>query len=266
MITLPHLETDLTQACQLSCASCNHLVVPYRSLKGGPPATTPKQVESDLRHFTRVAHTQRWGALGGEPLLHHQIVDILHVVQDSGVADKMEVWSNGLLLPKMRPEFWRAFDILVVSVYPGKHTDQSLDWIRKKCEDERVELVLKDERHHPNWTQLLETTPTDPAATASKFARCFFRHFSRVLNYGYFFTCCCGPHMPRLLQGQPFGTDGIPVEGLTEERLIEYLTRKKPLGACAICAGREAPGAVSVPWQEIREPQRWLEVSSGRAE
>lgn len=263
MIAIEHLEIDLTQACQLSCVHCNHSVPMWRALKGGPWSTTSEIVEHDLAHLGKVLHARKWGALGGEPLMNAKITEILHVVRRSGIADQMEVWTNGLMLPRMKPEFWKAFDILVFSIYPDKHTDDSLDWIRNKCAIEGVELVEKDERHYPNWTQLLETVPTDPATTKEKFAKCFFRHFSRVVNYGYFFTCCCGPHMPMLLQGQPFGTDGIAVENITEEALLGYLRREEPLGACTICAGRNVPGAVAVPWREEKDPEKWKQLSAG---
>lgn len=261
MIQLAHLETDITQACQLSCVGCNHSVPLWRVQKGGPWAADPVQVYTDLAHFTKVAHADTWGALGGEPLLHSRLVEILHIVRDSGVADRIEVWSNGIAIPKMRADFWRSFDILVLSIYEGRHNETSLDWIRKKCEDEHVTLVEKDERLHPNFRTMLEVEPTNAQATREKFQGCFFRMFSRVLNYGHFFTCCCAPHLPMLVMGKPFGTDGIPVKDLTEELLSAYLTRTEPLDACTICAGRDT--AKPITWHEVKNPDRWLAASRG---
>jgi cyclic pyranopterin phosphate synthase len=261
MIYLPHLETDITQACQLSCVGCNHSVPLWRVHKGGAWSADPVQVYHDLSSFARVAHADVWGALGGEPLLHPKLIEILHIVRDSGVSNKMEVWTNGLTLTKQRPEFWKAFDILVLSIYQGKHTVNSLDWIRKRCQDAGVELVEKDETVRPNFRTMLEVEPTDPIATIEKFNGCFFRMFSRVLNYGFFFTCCCAPHLPMLVMGKEFGTDGIPVKDLTEDRLLDYLNRTEPLGACTICAGRDT--AKPIPWHEIKDPTRWLNASRG---
>lgn len=260
MIRIPHLETDITQACQLSCVGCNHSVPLWRA--HGPWFATPEQVRSDLNHLSTIVHADRWGALGGEPLLHHKLVELLTIARASGVADTYEVWTNGLMLRRQKPEFWQAFDILVLSAYPGKITDAEIDWISKKCQDEGVVLEVKDERRFPNFRTMLEPEPTAPAPTAAKFAGCFFRHFSRVANYGFFFTCCCAPHLPMLVQGRQFGDDGVRIAGLTEEGLLAYLQRSDPLGACAICAGRDT--AVSIPWSEIRDPQRWLAASAGR--
>jgi GTP 3',8-cyclase len=262
VIRLPHLETDITQACQLSCVACNHHVPLYRA--AGPRQTTAAQVERDLGHLATIMHADLWGALGGEPLLHRGLVDILGVVRASGIADRLEVWTNGLLLRRQGPEFWRAFDILVLSVYEGKLTDDDLLWIRARCADENVVLDLKDERSWHNFRTLFEPEATNEEGTRVKFHACSFRTYSRVANEGWFFTCCCAPHMPVLLQGRPFGTDGVKIEGLTKEGLRLYLEREEPLSVCSICAGRAT--ALPIPWHEERDPVRWLAESGRRGE
>lgn len=260
MITLPHLETDITQACQLSCVACNHAVPLWRA--HGPWAAKREQVERDLSTLARFAHTPTWGALGGEPLLHHGLVDILKTVRDTGIADRTSVWTNGLLLPRQKPEFWRAFDELVVSIYPGKHDAASLDWIAKKCEDEGVRYVPRDERANPNFMTFLEPVPTGPAVTQAKYTGCAFRRGNNyAASYGFFFMCCCGPHLPMLVQGRAFGDDGVRIEGLTEDGLAAYIGQVEPLGACTHCAGRDT--AKRIPWSEQRDPVIWLKTSAG---
>lgn len=262
MITIPHLETDITTACNLSCVCCNHLVVPYRQL-GKVWKSSPQQVKKDLSHLSTILHANTWGALGGEPTLHPQLLEILQIVRDSHIANKMEVWTNGMFLRKMIDRFWsgRLFDILVVSRYEDKLSDEDVEWIRQQCAEYKIELVIKDERNWHNFRTNLEPIPTDYETTKSKFLGCFFRSFSRVVNNGYFYTCCCIPHMPQLLQGREEGADGIKVEGLTENELREYLERTEPLGACTICAGRDT--AKPVIWQEDRKLDSWLEKSKG---
>lgn len=259
MIQISHLETDITQACQLSCVGCNHSVPLWR--EHGIWSAEPKQVEKDLNHLATLLHAEKWGALGGEPLLHAKLVDLLKIARDSNVADITEVWTNGMLLRRQGPEFWKSFDHLVVSIYPGKLTDDDLDWIQKKCQDSNVVYSPRDERLNPNFMTMLESEPTSYDVTKSKYASCFFRHFSRCANYGFFHTCCCGPHIPFLIQNKPYGTDGIKIEGLTEERLRAYLDQTEPLGACYICAGRDT--AQPLVWREERNPVIWLKASAG---
>lgn len=262
MITLPNLDCDVTSNCQLSCTDCNRMVVPYRAA-GEVPSTTPEQVGRDIEHFGKIARTKRWAALGGEPTLHRQLVDILGVVRASGVAGDIAVWSNGMRLRRMGADFWRAFDVLVVSVYPGKLTDADVEWIVAKCDDEGIELQVKDQRAYNNWTRILEPAPTDDAYTQRKYEACWFKTYCYALNYGYLFRCCPSPHIPQLLQGREYGADGVPIEGLTEAGLRAFMTRPNFMESCRICAGRQTESAVSVPWGEVKEPAAWLRASAG---
>jgi molybdenum cofactor biosynthesis enzyme MoaA len=135
VIEFENLDCDVTSNCNLSCVECNRMVVPYRHSADGPPSTTPEQVALDLEHFGKIARTKRWAALGGEPLLHRDLVPILEAVRASGAAGEIAVWTNGMRLMRMGADFWRSFDLLVVSAYPGKHTEGGLVWIREKCAD-----------------------------------------------------------------------------------------------------------------------------------
>lgn len=263
MIHLSHLETNCTIACQNGCASCNHFS-PYQKKDFARSYITAAQLEHDLSHLGKVAHVAGYAMIGGEPLLHPHLVDLLTVARDSGIADRLEVWTNGQLLRRAKPDFWRAFDLLVVSVYPGKLTDEDIDWIRAKAADEGLQCDLKDERRFPNFTQLLETVPTGQRETAQKYAACWFRTYSRVLDNGYFYRCCTSPFIPKLLLGLPEGADGIAVEGVTEEALLRFLSQPEAPASCSVCAGRNTPGAVPVTWREESNPEAWLAASSGR--
>lgn len=221
----------------------------------------PEDVERDLSHFVKVATADAYAMIGGEPTMNPRLTEILWVARRSGVAPILEVWTHGQSLKRMASAFWGSFDRLVVSVYPGKHDDESIAWIEAKCSDEGRELVLKDERRYPNFSRLLEPRPTDEAATLAKWRSCFFRGFSRVLDRGFFWTCCTSPHLSTRILGLPLNVDGIPVEGLTEGALRAFLESPTPLKSCAICCGRNTASSIPVAWSEERNPREWLRAS-----
>lgn len=221
----------------------------------------PEQVRKDLGHLATLLTADVWGALGGEPTLHPKLVEILGIVRASGIAPRLEVWTNGIALPKMKDDFWQSFDVLVHSIYPGKQTEEELAWIQRRCQEVGVEYSPRDERNNHNFKTLLEPWRTNEADTKAKFAGCFFRHFSRNASYGYLFTCCCAPHLPALVQGREFGEDGVKIEGLTEAGLAAYLGREEPLGACYDCAGRDT--AQNIEWSEEKNPKMWVLKSAG---
>lgn len=277
MLKIAHLETDITVACQLSCCACNHLVVPWRA-SGNVWYVDPAQVRRDLTHLASFVHADRWGALGGEPLLHPHIADILQVARESGIADKIELWSNGIAAHKFDTDhpLWKSFDIFVLSLYdsrkafyapllsadPNRPEDAAgVKLIRERCDRAGIQLEIKNERVWHNFRTNLEAVPTGPAETKKKYNGCFFRQFSRVANNGFFYMCCCSPHQPKLFQGREEGTDGVSISGLTEEGLLSYLSRTEPLGCCTICAGRDT--AVPIEWSEEKEIEKWTRKSKG---
>lgn len=266
MIYLPHLETNISIACQLRCVSCNHFVAlqadQFKSLM------MPIEVlKRDLSIFSKVCHVEAYAMIGGEPTLHPKITELLQVARDSGVADELQVWTNGIGLLSRLPEghqFWQSFDRLVLSRYPGKLSNEEVSQIANVCGRSGVQIRLMDEAKSPNWTRLLESTPADDQYSQLKYSQCWFKTYCRVLDWGYFGRCCTSPFIPKLLQGREFGSDMLRVdEGLTEEQLRAYLDAPRFMESCRICAGRETPSAVRVVWSEEREPEKWLEMSQG---
>lgn len=264
MITLPHLETNVTAACQNRCVACNHFV-PLEVSRFKASMIAPEDLARDLQNFGRVAHVHGYALIGGEPLMHPEIVALMRVAEESGIADRVELWTNGQALDDMARDFWDVLDVLVLSVYPGKLDDADIERIDERCREAGAELIVKDERQTPNFSRLLEPMPTSRAVTEEKFRRCFFKGYSRVLDRGYLFLCCTSPFIPRLLLGEPFGTDGLRVdEHLTERALHEFLSRSEPLRSCGICAGRDGRGD-PMEWREVRDPDEWVQTSAGAA-
>jgi cyclic pyranopterin phosphate synthase len=266
MIHLPHLETNVTAACQNRCVACNHFV-PMQVAQFKLSMISQQQMKRDLEIFARFVHVSAYGMLGGEPTLHPELPELIYIAEMSGIADKIELWTNGQTLHQQRPAFWKVMrgKTIVMSVYPGKMTDEHIASLVELCTLEGVELHVKDERRYPNFTQLLKDKDSGPAETQATYNACWFKTFSRVLDNGYFYRCCTSPYIPKLLQGRPEGSDGLRVdESLTEAAIQSFLDQPTAMASCTICAGRNTPSAFPIPWSEIKDPAAWLKASSGR--
>src|ERR1700722_2740755 len=103
VIQAPQLELNVVEHCNLSCRSCSHLspVMPKRRIETG-------SLEHDLTVLGRYYHATWLKLVGGEPLLHPNVADLADEIRRSGVADGIYLTTNGVLLPRMGPEFWRA--------------------------------------------------------------------------------------------------------------------------------------------------------------
>ena len=247
MITLAHLETNITTACQNACVSCNHFV-PIQ--KAG--SISPDQIKRDLTRFAKVAHTPRYALIGGEPLLHKKLLEIAGIAHASGIADELEVWTNGIKLAAQPDEFWQAFDRVVLTVYPNRSID--VDAIRRAADRNGTALEVKDGPLF--FTRLLDRHEAHELQAARRYQSCWYRTFTHVLDNGYFYRCCTSPYIPKLLLGLPEGTDGLSLEGITEEKLRAFLAEGGPMQSCYHCAGHNAE---HIQWREDR--RNWLEES-----
>lgn len=243
---LPHLETNITVACQNKCVSCNHFV-PLQK----PQHAKPAQIERDLAALGRVAHADAFGLLGGEPLLHPNIIDILDIAKRSKIADSIEVWTNGMLLDEMSPAFWHLTDKIVVSVYPGKLQD---DWHTMAQEKAKLYNTAIEVKANEPFTYLLNGKDAQ-----EKYDTCWYRTFTHVVDNGFFYRCCTSPFIPKLLLNRFEGTDGLNLNGITEDKLIKFMDRKEAMKSCEVCAGHRAGRH---EWKEAPKRSEWLELST----
>lgn len=248
MITLEHVETNVTLACQNVCVGCNHFVPMQPGIMADPA-----QIERDLYHLGKIAHVTRWAAIGGEPTLNRRLPDILKIARDSGTVDLVEVWTNGIRLPVMPAEFWAVVDEIDLTLYPGKPVD--IEYIQRKCQE--TGTVLRIKRAEADFTHLLYERHASDTAASAIYRGCWYRTYCRVLDDGYFYRCCTSPFIPPLILELPKGTDGLRVEGASEQELREYLDQAETPASCYRCASNGGP---HIGWRETTRAD-WLSES-----
>ena len=101
MIRVQQLEANIVRHCNNRCVACSHA-------SAFQPAwtMTPEMLLRDLIALSPCIHANQFKLLGGEPTLHPDICEMLAVSHAAGIADEINVTTNGRLLPKMPPEFW----------------------------------------------------------------------------------------------------------------------------------------------------------------
>jgi GTP 3',8-cyclase len=256
VITIEHVETNLTVACQNRCIACNHLVA-IQSHDFKSTMAAPAVFARDLANLGRIARVAVWAAIGGEPLLHPDLVEFLRIAKASSAVGKVEIRTNGQALLEAPRAVWALTDRLIVTPYPGKLEPGTLEAIADRCRLLGLELEI----HKADFMRLLE-----PAVSAEKAARkyraCWFRTFCRVLDRGFFYRCCTAPFIPKLVLGLPEGTDGLRIDEATSEAdLAAYLEEDATPASCAVCCGMGTESTRPLAWREISDPGAWLEAS-----
>jgi hypothetical protein len=128
--------------------------------------------------------------MGGEPLLHNNIIDFLTIGRKYFPKAALEIWTNGILLPKQTEEFWetcRAKNIRInISKYPIKIDREQ---INKLAKEYNVKFVYPDNKNDLLWinTKLNKNGSQD---IGKNFRSCGISNDCIHLCNGKLYTCC----------------------------------------------------------------------------
>ena len=83
-------EINVVDHCNFSCRSCRHLSPVCK-----PSCVDPQQVYEEFSNLSQFYRSRTLKVLGGEPLLHPNIDDVLSALRDSQISDSLIVSTNG---------------------------------------------------------------------------------------------------------------------------------------------------------------------------
>lgn len=239
----PAVEYSLTEHCNLACLHCNHASPLF-----------PKKLaaldsyQRDVERLTEVLHADELRLVGGEPLLHPQLLDFLRVGRAAGIADKVVVYTNGIVLHRAPVELWELIDELWLSVYPGVERALSVEALGIIAADHGV--ALRPYAVDQFSLTLLNTPIDDPALVGQVFRRCKLAHdwSCHAFYEGRYYKCAQAPwHRDRqAMLGRTDDNreaDGVALHGQPDvrEALERYLASDTPLAACNQCLGTSGP-------------------------
>jgi organic radical activating enzyme len=230
------LEAHVVDHCNLTCAECCSLSPHLPQWE-----VDPAHLADDLARAREVVAPHVFKLVGGEPLLHPRVVELVEIVRASRIAPRISLTTNGLLLPRTPDALWDAIDAFTISVYPRPALGaDAIAAIEQRAVRFDVELNWK---HQNEFVLMNRATPSQDVATdAALFRDCWIRERCHMVREGRFYTCTRSPHFHSYYRGErDFTGDGVALVGdELRDRLLAYLTRSEPLAACAHCYGGSA--------------------------
>lgn len=245
MIQLGHCDIGICEHCTHRCVSCSHLS-PLMS-KWNMPLDMLERDMMALKPFVEF-HTVQ--LVGGEPTLHPEIVEALRIAKRVRLGRTVSVITNGFLLDRMKEEFWQELEYLQISIYPGKECHVEL-----AVEKSRQYGFGVGERKFDEFYKQFKPVPDDGAES---FRLCHWRKDCFTIHRGHFHLCPQSTFFPKTLLALPESIDGLPLEGVTEEKLTAFMERTTPFEACRICCANEIQSA---PWAEAKRDV-WMKEST----
>lgn len=246
MINLPHLDVNITTVCNFRCSSCSH-ASPFSD----PYWMRVETMVRDLAMLKPFVHFEQLCLVGGEPTLHPDLLAFMVVGKESGIADKLCVVTNGSKLESMAMEFWEELEVLRLSIY-GRLKPEIAEYANKMSMAFDFDLQAWE---YPEFFKQLKAVPDDGVES---FKTCEWRKDCYTVHEGHFYLCPQSVFFPKRFLGHA-SKDGLPLEGLTEEKLDAYLNRTEPFEACRICCAGEKK---AFPWQESKSKTEWVKDST----
>lgn len=188
-IFISNLDIDITQNCTMSCTECTKLVPAFKGTE--QKEISPETLFNDLSNLAQAA-TFQWGQLlGGEPMLHSDVLECIKAVRNSKISEKILITTNGTLFEKFTDEIIDSIDMVRMSVYPGKIPLKLIEDFEKRLKSRGKFL---DQWHQNNFIPVFSKDPVK----SIDLAHCAERNFSycekwmcKCFTYSDNYICSC---------------------------------------------------------------------------
>lgn len=187
---LEYIIFNILDHCNLRCKGCDHF-----ACIADEKFYSYENVASDIRRVAEIFngdYVMKIAIMGGEPLLHPELLDILKEVRTNFPFSIIRLSTNGILLLKQREDFWRVCrenDITIVNTkYP---INLDYEAMKKKACSENVRFQFfegsgEDIVKH-SFKKIIningDSNPTD------SFSRCHISNYGNFVLEGKFYGC-----------------------------------------------------------------------------
>lgn len=261
---LSYFVLNILDHCNLRCMGCDHFA-PLADKR----FISPDSIRRDLARLSTIlnGNVKRIGVMGGEPLLHPQLNEILIDTRSFFPKTIIHLVTNGILLLNQAESFWqvcREHDIMIVNTKYPIHLDFKA--MEKTSASKGVKF-----RHYGDTGEKTKTSykmaldingGQDPEKS---FSECFHANTYPFLMEGKFYACTVAPNVRHF--NKRFGTameldegDYLDIDHLqSTSDLLHFISSPKPF--CRFCDVRHR--SHHHPWQRSAQSMNEWGITSG---
>ncbi|GAA5093723.1 radical SAM protein [Nocardia iowensis] len=230
MLHLLALEINVVTHCNLSCVGCSHSSP--AAAEGFADVAT---VGRDFSALADVVEPVYVRLVGGEPLLHPELDQIIGAIRSAMPHAIIRLYTNGTRIDKGTSPWLAALDELLVSVYPRAAVpDSTLRHLAAECATANTTLLVE------RFFAFRASRPTRQlTATEARqvFQTCQMAHAksAHIVQDGHVYLCPMSA--PATIARHDGPSCRIEPHDTLEHRLSAFLNRKDPLAKCHNCLG-----------------------------
>ena len=248
-------EVQLADHCNLNCVGCSHF-----SPIADDNFLNIDSYRKDCERLSELAknHVYEIHLLGGEPLLHKDIVDIIEITRKNFKKSDIKIFTNAILLDRMNSDFWNSCKknniIIVLSMYPININ------IKKICEL-AFEYQVKISRENSGFTMLFrkDVYDTEGAQNIKKtFKQC--KPLCYQFYEGKLYMCRAPAYIKYINKyfSKEFKVSCVDYVDIYQAKNLKTLTKyfRKPIPFCRYC---NKSASYNVKWGPTKkEESEWL--------
>jgi len=191
---IPILHIHLADHCNLDCRGCDNF-----SPLSPEVFADIAVVERDCARISELSGGQvgEIQLLGGEPLLHQQVIDFMNIARKYFPTVAIKMITNGVLLLKQKTDFWEACRRnnieIVVTKYPIKINHEAIE---KRAKEENVKFSFYGSTAEVEKN--MQCMPLDLSGSQNvrdSFLRCDRANHCVALDNGKIYTCTIIPYV-----------------------------------------------------------------------
>lgn len=227
--TLTYFETNVVDHCNLKCNGCTHF----------SNISEPKFVDANILYIHLCRLNDIFGKivifriLGGEPLLHPDIIHILNFSRKALPYSKIELVTNGLLLDKMTKDFFHALHRNNISVQISNYppTQNKINQLKETLSSFKIKYSITP--MIINFTATLN--PKGTSDQENTFNNCRHRHCT-ILRNDNIYICPISAYIDtynKYFNKNITIPKGINIYSNSAKQILEYLNKSEE--TCKYC-------------------------------
>ena len=250
-VHLNHIETHIVNHCNLNCKGCDHF-----SPLHDPWFKNLNEFEEECKKISKKFELGKIMLLGGEPLLHPQVIDFLRTARKYFPNSDVELVTNGILFGKLEP-FIEEFNQDNYSLFLTNYGLENLRWdLVDKIKKKRI-INHTYEMYNPGIDLKGGHDP------AYEYQRCDSKRYECLyFQDGYFYTCAVMAHSDVFAKyfGKELNFDReqirMHIDEHSAEEIYDFLHR--PNIGCSFCDMDFRHSHIGVFQQSKKNIYEWI--------
>lgn len=239
-VLIPYLELVITESCSLKCVDCANLMQYYQQ----PVSYEKEQIIREIDRLEAIgAHIYVLQVLGGEPLLHRELAEILTYLGQKDFIDEIRLITNGTIMPgKELLQLLKHPKILVKVSNYGWYSRKKEELLTA-CKAQGIRFACDEQLMWQDYGDVSDKK-LDHQRLCRSYRECAAAECKTLIG-GRIFSCPRSAHMHRL----GYITDSrdsfdLMAEPFHKEKLIEFYGQEY-IAACRCC---------NPPWEREEIP------------